>query len=152
MAFKGLRYSRGPFQTREAEPASAFSAGDILQYDSNSSLSGIDTSYPSGTDIAGVALSASADSIGWADGVTRVPYIVPQADTYFLSECTPASQFTAGQEVDFDVDGNGRPVVVTSQNSVRAVVIRGTQEIQGQSDLSRVEIGLIQHAGNLDHS
>lgn len=152
MAFTGLRYSRGPFQTLEGEPVSNFSKGDLLQYDSNSSLSGMNMEFPSGADIAGVALADSDDSIAQADGVNRVPYIVPKSDTYFLSESTANSTFTAGRETDFDVDADGRPVVHTSGNSVRAVVAKGTQDVQGQSTQSRVEIALIEHAGNVEIS
>lgn len=154
MANTGLRYSRGPFQTLEAEPASTFSKGDLLMYDSNSSLSGMDMRFPSGEDIAGVALADSVDSIAQADGVNRVPFVVPKSDTYFLSDSTADSRFTAGTEVDIGVDSDGRPVVVSpsSATTARAVIQRGTETVQGQSTDSRVEIGLIEHAGDIDHA
>lgn len=152
MAITGLRYSRGPFQTREEEPSSKFSKGDLLQYDSNSSLSRVNELFTSATTIAGVALADSQDSIAQADGVNRVPYLIPQSDTYFLSIATAANTLDTGDDVDFDVDGGGRPVVVDSQNSVRAVVVRGPEDIEGQSTLSQVEVGLIEHTGALAHS
>lgn len=148
----GLRYSRGPASVREEEPASKFSKGDLLQYDSNSSLSRIDERFTSAATIAGVALADSQDSIAKADGVNRVPYLIPQQGTRFLSDATAQNTLEPGDDVDFDVDGDGRPVVVDSQNSVRAVVERGPNEVEGQSVQSRVEIGLIFHAGDVAHS
>lgn len=154
MANTGLRYSRGPFQTLEAEPSSTFSKGDLVMYDSNSSISGMDMRFPSGEDIAGVALADSVDSIAKADGINYVPFLAPKSDTYFLSDATTGSRFTAGTECDIGVDSDGRPVVVSpsSATTARAVIQRGTDNVQGQSTSSRVEIGLIEHAGDIDHS
>lgn len=148
MGIYGLHYAYGPPGTVEhAIPVSAFSEGDLVMYDSASSLSRINELCPSGMDIAGVALSASTASYR-----NKVPYLIPHADTIFWSECTTGSQFTPGEEFDFEYT-SARFMLTTSANSVRATVQRGTQDISGQtSTISRVLIKLIQHAGNFEHS
>lgn len=141
----GVRYAYGTRVIRAAIPSSAFSEGDILMYDSNSSLSRIPATFASGVDIAGVALSASTASYQ-----NKVSYIIPMFDTVFMSECTIGSQFTAGEEHDFEYT-SARFMLSSSTNSVRAVVLRGTADIS-QSQRSQCLIQFISNAGNLEHS
>lgn len=148
MALEGFRHARGFSISDEGIAASAFSRGDLLMYDSNSSLSRADTLFPAGADIAGVAKADSTDSIN-----DLVPYEKPQADSVYWSRITNAvsSDLTKGQELDVEVDGNGRHYVNDSTNSARLVVEQGTQDID-QSDLSRALVKFIRHAGNVEHS
>jgi len=141
----GVRYAYGSRIIRAAIPASAFSEGDLLMYNSASSLSRIPATFASGVDIAGVALSASTASYQ-----NKVSYLIPNFDTVFMSECTTGSQFTAGTEWDFEYTSS-RFMLSTSTNSVRAVVLRGTADIS-QSARSQCLIQLISNAGNLEHS
>lgn len=134
----GLRYAYGPKEMREAVPSSAFSAGDVLCFDSNSSLSRMPASF--GAPIAGVATSASTSSAN-----NKVPFIVPQADTIFWSECTTGSQYTPGELFDFEYT-SARFMLSTSQNTGSATVERNTQDIGGQSVQSRVLVKIVRSA------
>lgn len=153
----GFWYAGGDYTTEEAKPASAFSKGDLLLLDSNSSLSRMPWAAAPGmasTDIAGVALADSIDSIQ-----DRVPYLVPQPDTLFWASANSAhaGDVTAGDEVDinFAVANNRYYADPASSNTVRAVIVRGLgQDVisADQSVQSKVLCKLIYHAGNLDLS
>lgn len=145
----GLWYARGTYKTRTAVAASAFSKGDLLMYDSSSSLSRWDVRFPSGAKIAGVALADSLDS--FTDN--KVPYIVPDADTVFWSRVTPTSAFTPGLEVDLVPDAAGRPVADTSSNSARFVFEEIGNSLPDQSTQS-YGMGRILSSttANLEHS
>ena len=127
----GVSYIAGPRIVREAIPSSAFSEGDLLIYDSNSSLSRM----PAGSlaPLAGVALSASTASYA-----NKVPYIIPQGNTIFFSRCTTGSQFTAGESVAFQYSA-GQFVSRESTTHFRAAVLRGTADIS-QSVVSGIHI------------
>ena len=124
----GLWYARGPHNGKEAIPASAFSRGDILMYTSESSLSRYNELGTAANVIAGVALADSDQSFN-----NKVPYLIAEIGTVFWSRATPASSYTPGEQVDFDVDGAGRPVVVNSQTTPAFVVEEVTVDIAGQS-------------------
>lgn len=145
----GLSYCRGPYKESTGIASSAFSAGDILMLDSNSSLSRIPETFESGDDIVGIALADSANSVK-----QRVPYIVAQDDTVYWSAATIGSQYTTGEELDFEFsDSNIRFHVATSVNSVRAIIAEDGGSADGNinsSVASRVQVYLIGNAGNLE--
>lgn len=127
----GLWYAFGPREAREAVPASAFSAGDVLCYTSDSSLSRMPDTFPVTLPIAGVARSSSTASIN-----DKVVYEVPQADTVFWSEITTGSQMTEGEPFDLEYT-SARFMVSTSNNTGTVRIVRGTQDVEGQSLQSR---------------
>lgn len=100
-----LWYAHGPYKVAEGIPSSTFSKGDILMYTSASSLSRIPTSTASVGALAnglviGVAMAASTESYN-----NKVPYVVADRDTVFLSDATTASQYTAGESLDVEYTG-----------------------------------------------
>lgn len=153
----GFWYAGGDTHVMEsAIPSSAFSKGDLLVFDSNSSLSRIPwASSPgmSSTDIAGIALSDSNDSIA-----NQVPFMVPGPDTLLWASVHTATTnaLRPGTEADINFStANGRYYVdPTSANTVRAVIVRGSSGVGAvdQSVQSKVLCRLIYHAGNVDIS
>ena len=145
---QGFIPAKGEFQFEEFIPASAFSKGDIVQLDSASSVSGINTlTYP---DILGVAMQDSTDSIR-----DRCVVCLPTPTSVFLSVSTPGADLPVGAEVDVDVDANGRPVVVASTNTPRVVIWRGHDaeaEMAGFSVQSRALVRFMYNADELEMS
>ncbi len=152
----GFWYAGGDTHVFEsAQPASAFSKGDLLMFDSNSSLSRL-PSVATGTfgnDIAGVATSDSNDSI---DNV--VNFVVPGPDTLFWASLDSASgdALLPGTECDvFFAVANGRYYVEPdSSASATAVIVRGSAGVGAvsQSVQSKVLCRLIYHSGLIDLS
>jgi hypothetical protein len=139
----GFWYAGGAYTTEKAKPASAFSKGDLLMLDSNSSVSRI-PSVASGTfgnDIVGVALCGSDQSID-----DFVPYLVPQHDTEFWASYSSvvASNMLPGQPCDifFAVANNRYYLTNASTASALAVIVRGNADIS-QSVQSKVKVRLM---------
>jgi hypothetical protein len=143
----GLWYASGPYEMDEAIPSSAFSEGDVLVYDSNSSLSQWDITEGAG-DIVGVAATDSLNSFN-----DKCSYVKALPLTVFWSIATAGSAFTAGEEVDVDVDAAGRPVLVTSANTARFVVELNTALLDdvAPSTQSRQRVRFLTHSGLVEH-
>lgn len=137
-------------------PSSAFSKGDLLLFDSNSSLSRVPWASSPGLasgDILGVALSDSIDSIN-----NQVSFLVPGPDTLFWAslQSVDATALTPSLECDihFDVVENRYFVDPSSTGTTRVVLVRGNVGVGAidQSVQSKVLCKLIYHAGNLELS
>ncbi len=139
-------YAWGPALLASAVPASAFSRGDLLVYNSGSSLS-LAPPLTTTLDIAGIAMADSNKSV-----LNQVPYLIPAPETVFFSRATPGSQFTPGYEADLVYAAGTGWTVMPSANTARVAIQRGTQDLLGQSVSSRVLVKLIYHAGALEHS
>ena len=139
-----LWYAKGPLRITRGIPSSAFSSGDVLVYNSASSLSRMDTTLAG--EIAGVAQSDSIESIN-----NYVPFVVANDDTMFWSDCTTGSQMTPGEELDFEYTG-ATFRVSTSATTPHFVIAHegGTQDVQGQSTRSRVMGHLVANSGYLE--
>jgi hypothetical protein len=136
-----LWYAAGPLRESTGIPASAFSDGDILMFNSASSLSRIFTSSQSvgalakGT-IVGIAKADSTESID-----NQVPYILAQAGTIFWSDCTTGSQMTAGEGLDVEYTGATFRVTTSAISPMLRIDPNGaTQDVLGQSTTSRVKV------------
>lgn len=146
-----LRYAAGPYKESTAIAASAFSKGDILMLDSNSSLSRLNELVTSGVTILGVALADSDQS----RSDQRVPYILALDDTEFYSDVTPNTQLSPGDNLDieFNIADRNRFHMVSSNTTPRARVAQdgGTQDVTGQSDRSRVKMYFIDGSDNIQY-
>ena len=129
----GLWYARGPEVVRAAKPASAFSKGDLLVFDSSSSLSRAPI-LVGDIAIAGVANSDSLSSFN-----NEIPYTVADPRTVFWSiSSTVGSALTPGRELDFVEDNAGRPYVNDSELTSMVLVEEIEAEGPDPSVQSRV--------------
>lgn len=133
-------HAGGTYTTDHSIPVSAFSTGDVLVLTSASSLSRISETWPTGGKYCGIALGSSLQSIS-----NKVPYLIPNDDTTFWAsiDTTLTSELTPGQQCDVIYGaGNGRYYVTSSANSARAVIVKGTKEVD-QSTESRALVRLL---------
>lgn len=130
----GFWYASGPCRKDSRIPGSAFSKGDMLALDSNSSLSRLNP-YVAGTAaLYGIATADSIDSID-----NKVGCIVIQPTTYFWSMTTVGVTLATGDEsgVSFSAAKPGRYWTDDSTTTNVVVIIEGTDRID-QSVQSRV--------------
>lgn len=120
---------------------SAFSRGDLVSFIGSK----ISKMAPAATnaDIGGIALADSTDSI---NGLIPV-CLIDDADVFFAS-APAANTLARGAEVDVGT-ANG---VLTSSNTAKCVVVKGPDEVLGQSNASRVLVKFIVHSSNIDLS
>lgn len=137
-----LWYASGPARESTGIPASAFSKGDLLMYNSASSLSRVATSDQSlgalatGT-IVGIAKASSLESIN-----NQVPYIVLTDQTVLWSDCTTGSQFSRGEKLDVEYTGGTFRVTTSAITPLFMIDPNGASDDVIDSARSRVR-GLI---------
>lgn len=112
-----LYYHSGPHIVEHGKPASAFSKGDLLEWNSSSSLSYADALF-AGSIIAGVALSCSTSSVD-----DKVPFLLPTPTTKFWTTATAANSQAVARFNIYDLSpASGDWELGSSQNSSLAVV------------------------------
>ena len=111
----GLRYAKGPYRESTGIPSSAFSKGDVLVYNSASSLSRMSDLGQDGA-IIGVA---KADSLESLDNL--VPFVVALPGTVFWSDATAGGQFDGGDKRDLERT-SANFIVHTSTNTPLVVI------------------------------
>jgi hypothetical protein len=132
----GFSYAKGPYQVHWGIPASAFSAGNVLQYDSSSSLSAVNLTLAN--DFVGVAITDSDKS----DSNGRVPFVTLLPNTVFWAHTATdvTSTYTEGSGWDFIASG-GNHVIDSSATTVRVIIAPGGNQANiDQSDESRVQV------------
>jgi len=134
-----------PAVIESAVSGSKFSRGDIVLF-VGSKVSKINFLVTTG-DTGGIALSDSVDAING-----KIAVLLPGADDVFLADATAGNTLARGTEVDILQDAAGRHYVGTSTNTTRVVVVKGPDEVLGQSDKSRVLVKFIYHGGAIDLS
>jgi hypothetical protein len=142
-------HASGPVIRAEFKPASAFTRGDLLCFNSSSSVSRINELMASGDDIVGVAAANSTQSI---NGKVVVEIPMPGSQWYASTHTATSSAMTPGQPFDVSYAlANGGQYVTTSATSARVVIVKGTigTEALDQSVESRVLVQFIHNAGNL---
>ena len=130
----GLWYASGPRRMDERKAGSAFSKGDILALDSNSSLSRLNPYAIAAGTVYAIANSDSTNSIRGLCSVTVI-----QPTTRFWSMTTSGVTLITGEEsgISFDAAKPGRYWVDESSTTPAVVVVEGTDRID-QSVQSRV--------------
>lgn len=116
-------YARGPHMSSTAVPSSAFSKGDLLEYNGNSSLSRLREPGGSATasGIIGVAEASSLESLN-----DQVPYTLALEGTVFLASAISTSQLNPGDKRDVgytDSFPDTRFVVHSSTNTPQVVIM-----------------------------
>ena len=136
MSRYGFWYAGGRLEKEGRKPASAFSQGDLLGLDSNSSLSRLNPYAIAAGTVYAVAGGPSTDSI---DDLCTVTLVTPQ--TYFWSRVSAGADITTGEEseVSFVAAAPERYWVEDSTGTNAVVVRRGT-DIVDQSNLSKVQV------------
>jgi len=112
-----LQYAYGPYRIRNTRPKSAFSRGDVVQYDSASSLSYADPLLGT-SEYAGVALSSSTESYA-----NKVPWLVAYPGTGFWVTIAAGSAVSEGFPYDL-VPVSGNWEIATSIVTPRVIVAK----------------------------
>ena len=113
-----LTYAGGPLNINNSRPKSAFSAGDVVQYDSASSLSFANPLGTAASEYAGVALSSSTESY-----LAKVPWVVAGPLTGFWTTIATGSAVSEGFKYDL-VPVSGNWEIATSATTPRVVVVK----------------------------
>jgi len=144
----GFWYASGPYRTIETIAGSAFSKGDVLAIDSNSSLSRLNPYAATTGSVYAIATSDSDDSIN-----SKVVGIIPESDTHFWVALTAGQTPGPGTNsgVSFDTGLTGRYEVDGSSTTNMVVVVRGVNDVD-QSVQSKVIARFKSAAGELDLS
>lgn len=143
---RGFSYAAGPYREGWGKPASAFSAGNVLEYTSTSSLSAVNLTLAN--DFVGIALTDSDKS----DANGRVPFVYVQPNTEFWATTATnvASTYTEGSGWDFILSG-GNHVLHSSATTVRVIIApNGNQANIDQSDQSRVRVFFLGSGAELE--
>jgi hypothetical protein len=135
-----------PAVIESAVSGSKFSRGDLVLF-IGSKVSKVNILVESGGDTGGIALSDSDELIN-----SKLAVLLPGADDVFLADAVAGNTLARGAEVDLNENAAGRHYVVASTGTVRVVVVKGSDEVLGQSDKSRVLIKFIYHASQIDLS
>ena len=144
---RGFSYAGGPFREVWGKPASAFSAGNVLEFNSSSSLSAANLTLAN--DFVGVAITDSDKS----DVNGRVPYVLLQTGTRFWAHTATnvTSTYTEGSGWDFILSG-GNHIVQSSATTVRVVVSpSGNQANIDQSNESRIQVYFLGSGTELEY-
>lgn len=131
---RGFSYAGGPYRETWGKPASAFSAGNVLEFNSSSSLSAANLTLAN--KYVGVALTDSDKS----DSQGRVPYVVILPNTRFWAKTAAdvASTYTEGSSWDFIASG-GNHILQSSATTARFTIEPGGNQANiDQSVESRV--------------
>lgn len=130
----GFWYASGPKEMDTRKPGSAFSKGDVLALDSNSSLSRLNPYAINAGTVYAIATADSADSIN-----NKVTACVIQPTTRWWARITAGQAVTTGDEsgVSFATALSGRYEVDGSSTTNAVITVAGTDEID-QSVQSKV--------------
>lgn len=141
----GLWYASGPCRRDERIPGSAFSKGDLLALDSNSSLSRLNPYAAAASSVYGVATADSTDSIR-----NKVGCIVIQPNTYFWAALTAGQTPVTGTDsgISFATGLTGRYEVDGSTTSALVGVVEGTDRLD-QSVQSKVLVQFKSHLSSV---
>jgi hypothetical protein len=127
-------HAKGPVRYGAAIPSSAFSKGDLLQFDSASSLSRWNVLLTAGT-LAGVALSDSLESLS-----NLCPYAEALPETVWISTATTGSQFTPGEKLDVEYTGAVFRVSTSANTPTVVIAVDGASTDMIGSNSSRVMV------------
>lgn len=144
----GLWYASGQYTTDAIKIGSAFSKGDLLALDSNSSLSRLNPYAATTGSIFGVATCDSTQSIE-----DKGTVLIPGPDTLFWSATTSGVTLLTGEEsgISFSASAPYRQWVDESATTASVVVVQGTDRVD-QSRQSKVLVKLKYADSELDLS
>ena len=136
MARYGFWYAGGRLEKEARKPGSAFSQGDLLALDSNSSLSRLNPYAIAAGTVYAVADGASTDSIADRCTVTLV-----RPDTYFWSRVSAGATLVTGDESEVSFVAAAPERYWTEDSTgTNAVVIRRGTDFVDQSNISKVQV------------